>query len=491
MIRILFTLILLTLNFYGAVDNIDEKIENSKKILDSNNSKKNETELKIKDLADKIESQNSELEKLSKDINDIALDILEHQNLLEASKNKLEELKNESSKLISEKKTNEDEIINNIIDDFSTSLALQLVSKNTLKELIDTEVLTILSENSKYKILKLDNNYDLLTNNEKVNRQNMKKLTTYIKQRQKAKDKLSKLKDKQDKSLASLEKEHKSYQAELKKVVEQQEELKKLLSNLDIIKQEEEKKEQEAKEEAKREAKRAEEEQNRKEQEAKAKKEKEEKNSLAKNEKKRKLSDKEIKELFAEKPKKENTPIQTDFGTKEQEIQNEEDIQEDTTETRNQKYASKSLDLEDVKKVGSSTDGVKIVKYKGEKTIAPLKAFKVLKNFGTYYDPVYKIKLFNESIVLKSTEENAKVVSVLNGKVVYAKKNAGMLDNVVIIQHENGVHTVYSHLAEISPTLSVGKWVKKGYVVGRAGETLMFQATKDSSHIDPRDMFSL
>ncbi|NCB12123.1 MAG: M23 family metallopeptidase, partial [Erysipelotrichia bacterium] len=124
-------------------------------------------------------------------------------------------------------------------------------------------------------------------------------------------------------------------------------------------------------------------------------------------------------------------------------------------------------------------------------TIAPLKSFKIVKNFGTYYDPVYKIKLFNESIVLQSNEKGSKVVAVLNGKVVYAKKNAGMLENVVIIQHEGGIHTVYSHLDDIAPTLVVGKWVQKGSVVGRVDENLTFQVTKDSSHIDPKDLFNI
>ena len=167
--------------------------------------------------------------------------------------------------------------------------------------------------------------------------------------------------------------------------------------------------------------------------------------------------------------------------------ENEPEIQ--TSETRNQKFA-KNLNL-DVKKIGSSTDGVTITKYKGEKTIAPLKSFKIAKNFGTYYDPIYKIKLFNESIVLRSTEPQAKVVSVLSGKVVYAKKNAGMLDNVVIIQHEGGIHTIYSHLDDIAPTLVVGKWVQKGSVVGRVNENLSFQVTKDSAHIDPKDLFKI
>jgi murein DD-endopeptidase MepM/ murein hydrolase activator NlpD len=179
---------------------------------------------------------------------------------------------------------------------------------------------------------------------------------------------------------------------------------------------------------------------------------------------------------------------------KQQELKKAQEEKEDnqqvqTTNVRNQKYA-KDLDL-DVKKVGSSTDGVQIVKYKGAKTIAPLKSFKIVKNFGTYYDPVYKIKLFNESVVLQSNEKGSKVVAVLNGKVVYAKKNAGMLENVVIIQHEGGIHTVYSHLDDIAPTLVVGKWVQKGSVVGRVDENLTFQVTKDSSHIDPKDLFNI
>ena len=60
-----------------------------------------------------------------------------------------------------------------------------------------------------------------------------------------------------------------------------------------------------------------------------------------------------------------------------------EDVQEDnsfdtvqTSDVRNQKYA-KNLSL-DVKKIGSSTDGVSIVKYKGKKYCS-LKSFRVVK----------------------------------------------------------------------------------------------------------------
>ena len=413
MIRLIYILFLIPIFIFAST--IDKKIAQNQKSLDSSKKNKDNTTVKIKEIADKIEASNTNLSKLEEDIIKINEDIEQHQKLLESSQSKLNDLQAKSSDLIKEKNSSEEEIINTIVEQFSTSLALQLASKESLQELIDNEMLNLLSTNAKQKVLKLNENYNRLTENTKANQQEINKLNSYIKDRLKTKENYKALQIKHTKSLENLEKEHKLYQAELKKVIEQQDSLSKILSDLKIVKQQELKKAQEQKE--------------------------------------------------------------------------EDNQQAQTTNVRNQKYA-KDLNL-DVKKVGSSTDGVQIVKYKGAKTIAPLKSFKIVKNFGTYYDPVYKIKLFNESIVLQSNEKDSKVVAVLNGKIVYAKKNAGMLENVVIIQHEGGIHTVYSHLDDIAPTLVVGKWVQKGSVVGRVNENLTFQVTKDSSHIDPRDLFSI
>ena len=412
MIRLIYILFLIPIFIFASA--IDKKIAQNQKILDSSKKNKDNTTVKIKEIADKIEASNTNLSKLEEDIIKINEDIEQHQKLLESSQSKLNNLQAKSSDLIKEKNSSEEEIINTIVEQFSTSLALQLASKESLQELIDNEMFNLLSTNAKQKVLKLNENYNRLTENTKANQQEINKLNSYIKDRLKTKENYKALQIKHTKSLENLEKEHKLYQAELKKVIEQQDSLSKILSDLKIVKQQELKKAQEEK---------------------------------------------------------------------------EDNQQAQTTNVRNQKYA-KDLNL-DVKKVGSSTDGVQIVKYKGAKTIAPLKSFKIVKNFGTYYDPVYKIKLFNESIVLQSNEKDSKVVAVLNGKIVYAKKNAGMLENVVIIQHEGGIHTVYSHLDDIAPTLVVGKWVQKGSVVGRVNENLTFQVTKDSSHIDPRDLFSI
>lgn len=438
---LLILILILSTNSFASTKAIDSKIKSNKNILNKNLSKKKQTSLKVKSLANKISEQNKNIIKLEKNINKVNSDINEHEKLLEESQAKLEQLRKRSSNLIKEKKGNEVQIVDTIIEDFSTSIALKLASKNTLGELIDSEIYTILSENSKDQILKLDNNYDLLTNNTKENQKKIKTISSYIEERKKTKKTLSTLKNKHSKSLTSLEDQHKSYQKELKKVAQQQESLKKLLSNLNILKEEELRKERIKREKLQR--------------------------LLA--QKKKKAEAKRKKSSSSKTTKKENI-IQT-------------------AEDRNQTYA-KNLNL-DVKKIGSSTSGVKVVRYRGAKTIAPLKSFNVVKKFGSYYDPIYKIKLFNESVVLKTKRPKAKVVSVLNGKVVYAKKNSGMLENVVIIQHENGLHTIYSHLDEIAPTLKVGKWIKKGYVVGRVDNNLTFQATKNSSHVNPKDLFRI
>jgi murein DD-endopeptidase MepM/ murein hydrolase activator NlpD len=154
---------------------------------------------------------------------------------------------------------------------------------------------------------------------------------------------------------------------------------------------------------------------------------------------------------------------------------------EEEREKESQK--EKSVDAQ-VTKRGSSYQSVQTKRYRGTKTISPLSEYKVVKQFGPYVDPIYKIKIYNESVTLQPTEHNAKVKTVLNGKVILAK-NTPLLDNVVIIKHANGLHTIYAHLDMIAPTIEKGKRVKKGAVIGRIDDELIFEVTQDSYHIDP------
>lgn len=435
MIKSLSALILLSTFIFASTAAINKKIASNKKILVKNNFKKDLANLKIKLLANQITEQSTELDKIELDMDKINKDINEHQEILEQSKQILENLTKTSEELLKERQKSEENIVEIIIEEFSASIALTLASEESLEELIDSEIYKVLSQNSKDEILRINNNYTMISQNKKNNEKAIEETKKYIASRERKKKTLSHLKYKQTQAIKSLENKHALYQKELKTTIEKQQSLAKLLGKLNILKQEELTKENERLIALKR----------------KRKQEREAKKS------------REAKALHSTEKKEKTSKLAT------------------------QKYAE-DIDS-DVRILGSSTSGVKIGTYRGKKTISPLKSYEIVKKFGTYYDPVYKIKLFNESIVLKSNEAKAKVFSILNGKVVYAKKDSGILENVVIIQHQNGLHTIYSHLDQISPTLRVGKWIKKGYVVGRIDETLTFQATKNSTHIDPQDLF--
>ena len=159
---------------------------------------------------------------------------------------------------------------------------------------------------------------------------------------------------------------------------------------------------------------------------------------------------------------------------------------------RKEAFASKKTTsikrLPKVKRHGSSYQAVKTKRYTGPKTIAPINAYTITKKYGTYTDPIYGIKIFNESISLKPKKANAKVKTVFNGKVIYADKTA-VLDNIVIIEHKNGVHTIYANLSKISPNIRKGKKIKKGYTIGRISDELIFEVTQKSYHINPIKLF--
>jgi len=153
-----------------------------------------------------------------------------------------------------------------------------------------------------------------------------------------------------------------------------------------------------------------------------------------------------------------------------------------------QKELVDDTNLPHVKKHGSSYQAVKTKKYKGVKTIAPLDSYTITKKYGTYTDPIYGIKIFNESISLKPSQKNAKVKTVFNGKVIYADKTA-VLDNIVIVEHSGGLHTIYANLSQIAPNIKKGTKVKKGFTIGRVSEELVFEVTQKSFHINPIRLF--
>ncbi len=143
----------------------------------------------------------------------------------------------------------------------------------------------------------------------------------------------------------------------------------------------------------------------------------------------------------------------------------------------------------EVRQIGSSYHNVSTAKYSGAKTIAPLKEYVLETKYGPYFDPVYKMRIFNEFITF-SVKRKSDVLAVLAGKVVFAKDTA-MLKKIVIIEHSNGLHTIYSNLDDIKASIKVGANVKKGDIIAFVNDKLNFEVTQKDKHINPLDLITV
>ncbi len=140
-----------------------------------------------------------------------------------------------------------------------------------------------------------------------------------------------------------------------------------------------------------------------------------------------------------------------------------------------------------VKKVGSAYFKPKTASYRGKKTIPPVYG-KVVKKFGSYIDPIYKIKIYNDSITIK-TKPNAIVRSIMRGKVVYVGNNGDK--KVIFIKHPGNLFSIYANLSKISPLLKKGSYVKKGQIIARVKDALEFEVTYKDKPINPLKVINL
>lgn len=91
---------------------------------------------------------------------------------------------------------------------------------------------------------------------------------------------------------------------------------------------------------------------------------------------------------------------------------------------------------------------------------------------------------------------NSPVYAVLDGKVEAVKNDGTELGQYVVIDHQNGLKTVYANLKE-DVKLKVGDKVKKSQIIGSVGETrgsysnepygthLHFEVMKSNEYVDP------
>lgn len=427
------------------------KIEKSKKNLSATAAAKKKASRQLGKIANDIKSAEKDIVYLEKKIADLEKDQEEREKKyvsLQKELSKYETDLKETSQVLEEKRKS---FISLLSEQFSILFAMQQSHEPTRESILMQEVYVAYKNHNTRMLSSLRYDIEQLKKqkNDKVYLRNKTKnqIVKIVKKR----DEYAQKKAAKEKLRKKLAKDEEKYNAQLAKLVDKQDSLRSTLAKLNILHKKEVKEAQRIAA-AKKEAMRLEKKRQREIREAKERARAKERKAQADLKKAKTEADRKKARLAAAEAKKEQTKVYKES--------------------------------EKVRQVNSSYKKSKTYAYRGGKTISPLPGAKLVKKFGTYVDPVYKIKIFNESITLKSPIANSKVQNILKGKVVFAGKSS-MLGKVVVVAHSKKIHTVYAGLSKIAPTIKVGSKIQKGYVVGKVNEKLIFQATKDSKHINP------
>ncbi|WP_290456465.1 murein hydrolase activator EnvC family protein, partial [Helicobacter rodentium] len=383
-----------------------------------------------------INQQKEENKILQKTIQENEQNIAKNQKEYNTKTALMKKLNSNQDSLFQTRKQIELEMMDLITKEVSFAVLLNDFQPESIQDLITEEAFKSLSNATKKHLSTLSNKQSEVIANLHTLQNEIAQLKDFIEIENKKRTHLKALQDEQERLIANYQKEITKYNNELQKIVKERDAVQGILVNLNIVKSQEEEK----------------------------RKKREELAKTRQQESKQKI------ESINQSPKmtnKKDTAIQ------------ESQITSNTPKT-NEEF--------DVRQVASSYHNIGTTKYKGTKTIAPLENFTIEKRFGPYFDPVYKMKVFNESVTLTPKGDD-KVKSVLDGKVVFAK-DTPILKRVVIIEHKDNMHTIYAQLDKIAPTIKPGSTVKKGYTIGRVENALKFEVTLKDKHIDPLELIT-
>lgn len=429
---------LLCLALLTSLDANPKKLEDIEKDISANRQKleekaKEEKQItsRLGSLGNTINARKKQIINLKEQIAFLQKSITQNQSQNQSQERKLESLRKTLQSLEGEKSATQAYIANIIIKDLAFLLILDKQSVISPDDVILEDVFDILTKQSQGKILSLSEKQNKITSQMGLITNNINEITTLIGTQQNKKEQLQKMITEQNLLNEKLQAELNAYNQKLIQISKEREGLDSILQNLNIIKADRQK-ELERQRQALIAAQKAQ----------------------------------------AEKEAREAAQRNAAQGTKPQD-------------------PSQGLSKEDLKivQVANSYKNVSVVKYTGPKTIAPIDYYTIEQNFGPYHDPVYNLKVFNESITLLSKVPDVAVKNIMDGKVVYAKE-APVLKKVVIIEHSNEVYTIYSQLDRIAPTVKPGFVVQKGYTIGRISQRLGLEITQQDKHINPVEVIA-
>ncbi len=431
------------------------KIKNSKKDLSVTTSAKKQASRKLEKIAKDIQAAEKDIVYLEKKIDELGRDQDKTQKEYETLKVELGRSKKDFLKISQELEQKHKAFITLLSEQFSVIFAMEQSHEPTRKSIISQEVYKAYKKHNTKVLASLRIEISTLKKRKKEKLYLRDKTQKEIKRIVKKREDYAEKKLAKKRLLKKLSVDEEKYNAKLEKIEDRQNSLRSTLAKLNIlhIKEVEEARKIAA---ARKEAMR-----------------------LEKERKKRIRKEKDLARAKAKKAQEAVKLAKTKEAKKAARLAAKE-AEKEADEVQNKVYQQS----EKVRKINSSYQQSKVYAYKGEKTMSPIPGARIIKKFGTYIDPIYKIKIFNESITLEAPSSNAKVQNILNGKVVFAGKSS-MLGKVVVVAHSGKIHTVYAGLSKIAPNIRTGRKIKKGYVVGKVTSKLMFQATKDSKHINP------
>ena len=413
-----------------------KKIEESKKSLESTEAKKKRMSRQISKLAESIKKTEQDLARLQKALDRLEKQKREGETRYAGTLKRIEGLDGQIARLDGDIRRRHREFIRLLTDQFSTIVAMRQMNRRSERGVILEEFYERYKEANDRELKKLKTSIDRSRRSKQKLMLMRASLKRSIAKTIALRDLYTIKKKKSQKLLKKLAQEEKQYRKRLQQIISRQNALRQTLARLNILRKEEI-------EEAKR-------------------REAERRAELAR--RARKL------ERMRRAKAQERAQARA--------------------EGREVDYSAPRLEEEKVKQVGSSYQKERVARYRGPRTISPVKGARLVKRFGTYVDPIYKIKIFNDSITLKAPYSDATVRTVLNGKVVYVGENS-MLGKVVIVQHSNGLHTVYAGLSKISPLIKTGTRIRRGTAVGKIRRKLIFQATQNSKLINPTRLIRL
>ena len=129
--------------------------------------------------------------------------------------------------------------------------------------------------------------------------------------------------------------------------------------------------------------------------------------------------------------------------------------------------------------------------YKGGTLAWPTPScYTITSYFGMREHPIYGDQRYHSGIDIGAAY-GAKIVAAENGTVMTAARSSSY-GNMIVVQHDNGLTTLYAHLSQIN--VSVNQRVTRGQTIGLVGSTgnstgphLHFEVSNGSSRLNPLD----